>query len=119
METRRAKAGFPPKPDDDVLRIYTTRPDTLFGATYMVIAPEHPFVERLTTPAQAEAVREYCEQAARKSDLDRTELAKTKTGVFTGSLCDQSGERRSDSDLDRRLRADQLRHRRDHGGAGA
>ena len=68
-----------------VLRIYTTRPDTLFGATYMVIAPEHPFVERLTTPEQAEAVQAYCEQAARKSDLDRTDLAKDKTGVFTGS----------------------------------
>ena len=51
----------------------------------MVIAPEHPFVERLTTPEQAEAVRAYCEQAARKSDLDRTDLAKEKTGVFTGS----------------------------------
>ena len=69
----------------EVLRIYTTRPDTLFGATYMVIAPEHPFVERLTTPEQAEAVRAYCEQSARKSDLDRTDLAKEKTGVFTGS----------------------------------
>ena len=51
----------------------------------MVIAPEHPFVERLTTPEQAKAVKEYCEAAARKSDLDRTELAKEKTGVFTGS----------------------------------
>ena len=49
----RGRAGFPRKPGDDVLRIYTTRPDTLFGATYMVIAPEHPFVERLTTPEQA------------------------------------------------------------------
>ena len=49
-----AEAGFPRKPGDDVLRIYTTRPDTLFGATYMVIAPEHPFVERLTTPEQAD-----------------------------------------------------------------
>ncbi len=68
-----------------MLRIYTTRPDTLFGATYMVIAPEHPFVERLTTPAQADAVQAYCEAAARKSDLDRTELSKEKTGVFTGS----------------------------------
>ena len=68
-----------------MLRIYTTRPDTLFGATYMVIAPEHPFVERLTTPDNAAAVKAYCEAAARKSDLDRTELAKEKTGVFTGS----------------------------------
>jgi leucyl-tRNA synthetase len=81
----RELAGYPAKPDEQVLRIYTTRPDTLFGATYMVIAPEHPFVERLTAPDQAEAVKEYCEKAARKSDLDRTEMAKDKTGVFTGS----------------------------------
>jgi leucyl-tRNA synthetase len=81
----RAKSAFPRKPEDDVLRIYTTRPDTLFGATYMVIAPEHPFVERLTTTGQEAAVKVYCEAAARKSDLDRTELVKEKTGVFTGS----------------------------------
>ena len=81
----RAKSGFPRKPGDDVLRVYTTRPDTLFGATYMVIAPEHPLVERLTTPESTVAVESYCEEAAAKSDLDRTELAKEKTGVFTGS----------------------------------
>ncbi len=81
----RKLGGWPRKPDEQVLRIYTTRPDTLFGATYMVIAPEHPFVERLTTPEQADAVRAYCQKAASKSDLDRTDLAKEKTGVFTGS----------------------------------
>ena len=81
----RELAGYPAKPDEQVLRIYTTRPDTLFGATYMVLAPEHPFVERLTTPEEAAAVGAYCEKAARKSDLDRTDLAKEKTGVFTGS----------------------------------
>ncbi len=81
----RVKSGFPRKADDDVLRIYTTRPDTLFGATYMVIAPEHPFVEKLTVHGQQAAVKAYCEAASRKSDLDRTELAKEKTGVFTGS----------------------------------
>src|SRR5262249_44991155 len=79
------KSGLPVAPSDDVLRIYTTRPDTLFGATYMVIAPEHPLADRLTTADQREAVKTYCEQASRKSDLDRTELAKTKTGVFTGA----------------------------------
>lgn len=78
--------GFPRKPNDNVLRIYTTRPDTLFGATYMVIAPEHPFVQRLTTVEQKTKVEAYCEIASRKSDLDRTELAKEKTGVFTGSF---------------------------------
>lgn len=84
-KSQRAKTGFPRKPGDEVLRIYTTRPDTLFGATYMVIAPEHPFVDRLTIADQKEAVKAYCEQAAAKSDLDRTELAKGKTGVFSGS----------------------------------
>jgi leucyl-tRNA synthetase len=77
--------GYPSKPGDDVLRVYTTRPDTLFGATYMVLAPEHPFVERLTLPENETAVGNYCDEAGRKSDLDRTDLAKEKTGVFTGS----------------------------------
>ena len=81
----RTASGFARKPGGDVLRVYTTRPDTLFGATYMVIAPEHPCVKRLTTVENAAAVKTYCEQAAAKSDLDRTELAKEKTGVFTGS----------------------------------
>ena len=67
------------------LEIYTTRPDTLFGATYMVLSPEHPFVERITTPGQKAAVDAYVEAAARKSDLERTDLAKDKTGVFTGA----------------------------------
>jgi leucyl-tRNA synthetase len=84
-KSARAKSGFPRKPDDEVLRIYTTRPDTLFGATYMVIAPEHPFVARLTTAGQRSVVQTYVAHAARKSDLDRTELAKEKTGVFSGS----------------------------------
>jgi len=81
----RAGKGFPKKPGDDVLRIYTTRPDTLFGATYMVIAPEHPFVSRLTIDKQREAVKAYCEKAASKSDRERQEDKKEKTGVFTGS----------------------------------
>jgi leucyl-tRNA synthetase len=81
----RAKTGFPKKPADDVLRIYTTRPDTLFGATYMVIAPEHPFVQRLTTPEQKAAVEAYVQKAASKSDRDRQDATKSKTGVFTGS----------------------------------
>jgi leucyl-tRNA synthetase len=67
------------------LRVYTTRPDTLFGATYMVIAPEHPQTKSLTTPEQKEKVEAYVKAAALKSELDRTELAKEKTGVFTGS----------------------------------
>ncbi|HIV98747.1 MAG TPA: leucine--tRNA ligase [Candidatus Ornithospirochaeta avicola] len=70
---------------DDCLEVYTTRPDTLFGATYMVIAPEHPFVEKLTTAEQKEAVEKYIDEAKHKSDLERTDLAKDKTGVFSGS----------------------------------
>lgn len=66
------------------LTVYTTRPDTLFGATYMVIAPEHPLLWDLLTDEQESAVREYVRHAALKSDLDRTDLAKQKTGVFTG-----------------------------------
>ena len=65
--------------------VFTTRPDTLFGATYMVLAPEHPLVAEITTGEQREEVAEYIEAAARKSDLDRTDLAKEKTGVFTGA----------------------------------
>ncbi|MDR1970444.1 MAG: leucine--tRNA ligase [Treponema sp.] len=67
------------------LEVYTTRPDTLFGVTYMVLAPEHPLVGRITTAAQKAAVGAYLEAAARKSDLERTDLAKEKTGVFTGA----------------------------------
>jgi leucyl-tRNA synthetase len=81
----RTQSGFPEKAGDDVLRVYTTRPDTLYGATYMVIAPEHPFVGRLTTADQKDAVEAYIRQSSLKSDLDRTDLAKDKTGVFTGS----------------------------------
>ncbi|MFO0977525.1 MAG: leucine--tRNA ligase [Planctomycetaceae bacterium] len=78
-----AKA-FPKEPAADTIRIYTTRPDTLFGVTYMVLAPEHPLVDQITTPEQKAAVEEYRTKASLKSDLDRTDLAKDKTGVFTG-----------------------------------
>jgi len=66
------------------LRIFTTRPDTLFGATYMVLAPEHPLVDAVTQPARRAEVAAYRDAAARKSDLQRQELEKEKTGVFTG-----------------------------------
>jgi leucyl-tRNA synthetase len=65
--------------------VFTTRPDTLFGATFMVIAPEHPFVDSLTTPDQAETVAAYRRQAAAKKDVDRQDENREKTGVFTGS----------------------------------
>lgn len=70
---------------DAELVVFTTRPDTLFGATYCVLAPEHELVARIVTPEQAQAVADYQEKAARKSDLERTDLAKDKTGVFTGA----------------------------------
>ena len=67
------------------IRVFTTRHDTLFGATYMVIAPEHPLVSKLVTDEQKEAVERYIEKASKKSDLDRTDLNKDKTGVFLGN----------------------------------
>jgi leucyl-tRNA synthetase len=70
---------------NDSLEVYTTRPDTLFGATYMVMAPEHHLVHELTTPEQRSAVEDYVRRSALKSDLERTDLAKDKTGVFTGA----------------------------------
>ncbi|MCD0463223.1 leucine--tRNA ligase [Roseiconus lacunae] len=81
----RSASGFPADPGDDALRVYTTRPDTLFGATYMVVSPEHPMLDRLTSDDQADAVRQYCEKASFKSDRERTEGDREKTGVFTGS----------------------------------
>ena len=73
------------KATDQKLTVYTTRCDTLFGATYMVVSPEHPLVEKLTTSEQKEAVEAYVDAAAKKSVLERTDLAKDKTGVFSGS----------------------------------
>ncbi len=93
------------------LRVFTTRPDTLFGATYMVVAPEHALVDRLTTDAQRSLVAAYQEQASRKSELERTELQKVKTGVFTGAYAINPATRRQDPDLGRGLRARGLRHR--------
>ena len=73
------------KATEKELLVYTTRADTLYGATYMVVAPEHKLVPSLTTAEQRAAVEAYVEAAAKKSDLERTDLAKGKTGVFTGS----------------------------------
>jgi leucyl-tRNA synthetase len=83
----RKRTGFPREPEDSVLRVYTTRPDTLFGATYMVIAPEHRLIHLFIehNPDHADAIDDYRLLAASKSDLERTELAKEKTGAFTGS----------------------------------
>ncbi len=69
---------------NEILTVFTTRPDTLFGATYMVIAPEHPLTDVITTDENRKSVNEYIKATSLKSDLDRTDLAKEKTGVFTG-----------------------------------
>lgn len=70
--------------DEDPIEIFTTRPDTLWGATFMVLAPEHPLVEKLTSAEQADTVAHYIDEAGRKSEIDRTAEGKEKTGVFTG-----------------------------------
>jgi leucyl-tRNA synthetase len=80
-----ANVDFPVDGHDAVIRVFTTRPDTLFGATYMVLAPEHELVDALTTAEQREAVDAYRKEAAGKTDVDRMADSKTKTGVFTGA----------------------------------
>jgi len=80
-EVRFALRDFP----GEELVVFTTRPDTLFGATYMVVAPEHPLLAKITAPAQRAAVEKYRAGIGQKSDLERTDLAKSKTGVFTGA----------------------------------
>ena len=67
------------------LEVFTTRPDTLFGATFFVMSPEHPAVEKITTPERQDEVRAYVEKAARMSEIDRTDVTREKTGVFTGA----------------------------------
>ncbi len=79
-----AEVDFPLAEGGDTIRVFTTRPDTLFGATYMVLAPEHPLVDRITTSEQRAEVNAYKAEAARKSERERTE-DKQKTGVFTGA----------------------------------
>ena len=80
-----AEVDFPLVGRADALRVFTTRPDTLYGATYMVIAPDHPLTQSITSSEQIQAVCDYAAAAARKSDLERTALGKEKTGVFTGA----------------------------------
>lgn len=80
-----AEVTFKIKDSDETFNVFTTRPDTLFGATYTVFAPEHELIEKITTPEQKEAVETYKKQVELKSELERTDLAKDKTGVFTGA----------------------------------
>ncbi len=80
-----AEVDFRLDGSSEVLRVFTTRPDTLFGATYMVLAPEHRLVDQITRPEHRHAVEQYKAAVAQKSDLERTELAREKIGVFTGA----------------------------------
>lgn len=91
----RKKTGFPEEPGPEAIRVYTTRPDTLFGATYMVLAPEHPLVDRLTTDEHRAEVDEYRQRVARTSEEDRIAGRGDKSGVFTGGYATNpvNGER--------------------------
>jgi len=80
-----AEIDFKIDKSDQKIRVYTTRPDTLYGGTFLVLAPEHSLVDLIVTEEQWPAVREYRERTARKSDLERADLSKDKTGVFTGA----------------------------------
>ncbi len=80
-----AEVDFPLVGRDESLRCFTTRPDTLYGATYMVIAPDHPLTQQISSPEKRDEVHAYATAASRKSDLERTALGKEKTGVFTGA----------------------------------
>ena len=81
-----AQVNFPVAGDEDTkIKVFTTRPDTIYGVSYIVMAPEHALTKQLTTPENRTAVEKYLEEVAHKSDLERTDLAKEKTGVFTGS----------------------------------
>ena len=99
--------------------VFTTRPDTLFGATFFVMAPEHPDVLRLAAGTEHEqAVRDYVNGVLTENREERADTERTKTGVPLGRTRDQPGQRRADPDVRRRLRADGVRHRRDHGRPG-
>ncbi|EGQ1607470.1 leucine--tRNA ligase [Staphylococcus pseudintermedius] len=80
-----AKVNFKVENINTPIEVFTTHPDTIYGATFLVLSPEHTLVNRITTPQQYEKVKHYQDEAAKKSDLERTDLAKEKTGVFTGA----------------------------------
>ena len=128
------------EPAGPAIEVFTTRPDTLFGATYMVLAPEHPLVDQLTAAewpdevaglptaraawtgghaTPAEAVAAYRRQAGARSDVERQVEDREKTGVFVGAFATNPTTGDPHPGLHRRLRADGLRHRRHHGGARA
>ena len=111
-----AEVDFALEGHEEKLRVFTTRPDTLFGATYMVLSPEHPWVEKLTTEEQRDAVEAYrAKRPARATATARS--PRTRPASSRGSYAHQSGHGQAHSHLDRRLRDDGLRHRRHHGRA--
>lgn len=80
-----AEVDFQLDNSDDVIKVYTTRPDTLYGATYMVLSPEHPLVKKITIAEQEKEIKEYIRKASLMSDTERVFLNKEKTGAFTGA----------------------------------
>ena len=97
------------------INVFTTRPDTIYGATYLVLAPEHKLVNRITTDENKEAVNKYVYQASTKSELERQEDEKNKTGVFTGSYATNPISEGKNSNMDIRLRTFKLRNRSYYG----
>lgn len=80
-----AQVDFPVKSSGATIQVFTTRPDTLFGATYLVLSPEHPLIDQITITQQCDAIKAYQKEAASKSDMDRTDVSKKKSGGFTGA----------------------------------
>ena len=115
-----AEVVFRIEEQDVDIPVFTTRPDTLFGATFFVLAPEHPLVPQLVagTPHEQE-VLEYVRQAAGRSTVERADPEKEKTGVSDRRVRHEPRQRGAPADLGLRLRADGVRHRRDHGRARA
>ena len=112
-----ANVTFKIEETEDPIHVYTTRPDTLFGATYMVLAPEHELVSKITTPEQKEAVESYVRQANLKSDLERTELAKEENRCIYRILCCEPYERKKNPRVGGRLCPDILWTRSNYGGS--
>ncbi|MEM7548679.1 MAG: leucine--tRNA ligase [Bacteroidota bacterium] len=81
-----AEITFQEKNSKEPITVFTTRPDTIFGVTYLVLAPEHPLVDKISTSERKASIEAYIDEASKKSDLERAELDKTKTGVFTGAF---------------------------------
>ena len=115
-----AEVEFRIKDKDETLLIYTTRPDTLFGATYMVISPEHPLIEKYKAEiGNYDEIAAYREQASKKSDFERTELAKDKTGVCINGISAINPVNNKEIPVwVSRLCTDVVRNRRNHGSSG-